>query len=382
MKTLHILGEITKARGGPVAALRGILEATSAPPFQNSVLCADMPGEELSMPDGVAIHRFPLSFPARFLRSAAALRWLNGHRHEFDLVVIHEIWPLLVLQAGVLLARSNIPMVVIPHNSLDPFDLEKKKQIKRILGHCFVRRMLQGTSVVLAATGREAARFQLFGASPPTGVLPLSVPDNVSGGDRMAFRRRFGIGERERVALFFGRLDPKKGVDLLLRAAADMEGSAPAFRLVIVGGGREACEREIRALAASLFSKDSVVFTGFLSGPGRADAFAAADVFVLPSRYENFGIAVIEAMHAGVPALVSNQVFLTDEAVRADAVQLCEPGVGSVVRELRALLESSDRCGVLRGNGARFARGFLPETLAPQTRDCFLKYARPNRSPL
>ena len=104
--------------------------------------------------------------------------------------------------------------------------------------------------------------------------------------------------------LYLGRIHPVKGIDLLLRAWGELHGRKPDWRLVIIGQGEAQHEREVRELAAAL-SLERVQFVGALYGEAKSSAYFNADVFVLPSHSENFGMAVAEALAHGCPAIVS-----------------------------------------------------------------------------
>jgi glycosyltransferase involved in cell wall biosynthesis len=135
-----------------------------------------------------------------------------------------------------------------------------------------------------------------------------------------------------RIVLFLSRFDRKKGLDLLLPAFASLRAQCPDAALVLAGSGDKGLEAQLREQSIALGIADHVFWPGFLSGSEKAAAFADADVFVLPSYSENFGIAVVEAMAAGCPAVVSDQVAIHDDiksagagvVVRCDARELAE----------------------------------------------------------
>jgi glycosyltransferase involved in cell wall biosynthesis len=134
--------------------------------------------------------------------------------------------------------------------------------------------------------------------------------------------------------LFLSRLHPKKGLPLVLEALALARARSDVqLSLTVAGGGDGAYVGELRALAARLGVADLVYWTGHVEGAAKSALLAGADLFVLPSAQENFGIAVAEAMAAGLPVLVSHEVALSAE-VR-------EAGAGAVVpREPAAIADA------------------------------------------
>ena len=126
------------------------------------------------------------------------------------------------------------------------------------------------------------------------------------------FRCRFPETAGRRIVLFLSRLHEKKGLDLLVPAFAAAKKTAPDLHLVLAGPDDGVLERT-RALVAEHGVQDSTTFTGMLTGSDKLAAFAAASMFALPSYSENFGIAVVEAMAAGLPAIISDQVNIYRE---------------------------------------------------------------------
>ena len=123
--------------------------------------------------------------------------------------------------------------------------------------------------------------------------------------DRNDTRARLGI-EEQNVVLYVGRIEPLKGVDILLRAVPMLE-CAQDLRVMVVGGspGNDAELERLKSLTVKLGIADSVTFTGSVPQHVLPDYYSAADVFVLPSHSESFGLAPLEAMACGTPVVVS-----------------------------------------------------------------------------
>ncbi len=117
------------------------------------------------------------------------------------------------------------------------------------------------------------------------------------------------------MVLFLSRVHPKKGVDLLIRAFARADLSDAV--LVIAGPGEQGYLDELGDLVKRHHLNSRVLFVGMLHGRHRIEALVDADLFVLPSYQENFGIAVVEALASGTPVLISDQVNIHQEIVGA-----------------------------------------------------------------
>ena len=167
----------------------------------------------------------------------------------------------------------------------------------------------------------------------------------------------------------------KKGLDRLIRAFAIASRRFDGTRLVIAGPDDEGLRPQLEALARSEGVGERVVFPGMLHGPDRLAALAGADVWALASHTENFGIAVVEALAAGVPTLVSPAVNLAGEIERAGAGFVAEPEPEPFARALAYLLEDEGRRRSYSERGREFARRFDWDALAPRIVDMYERVA-------
>jgi glycosyltransferase involved in cell wall biosynthesis len=150
------------------------------------------------------------------------------------------------------------------------------------------------------------------------------------------------------------RLDPKKGLDLLLPALETLQQEGLDFHLVMCGANPQdrEYERSVHQRVEQSALRSQATLTGFVSGDLKAALLQAANLFVLPSYYENFGIAVAEAMLAGIPVVISNQVHIWQTIQAAESGWICECTESSLTQQLRAALQSPDEC-VRRGHNAQ-----------------------------
>jgi glycosyltransferase involved in cell wall biosynthesis len=142
------------------------------------------------------------------------------------------------------------------------------------------------------------------------------------------------------------RLDPKKGFDLLIPALNQLVAEGQKFHFVLAGSNAQdpAYEQQIYQQIQDSELVGCTAIAGFVSGEDKAALLQAADLFVLPSHYENFGIAVAEAMVAGVPVVISDQVYIWDQIQQAEAGWVCPCTVAGLVAQLRlALADGAER---------------------------------------
>ena len=155
---------------------------------------------------------------------------------------------------------------------------------------------------------------------------------------REAFRTRYGLGDAT-VCLFMGRLHPRKGVEVLVRAFK--QANIANTRLVIAGP-----DEGMLALLQAI-KDDRTIMTGYLDGQERLAALAAADIFCLPATGEGLSMAALEALAAGLPAILSPGCNLP-EVAQYGAGLIVEPQVEPLAAALR---RAADGCGAARGYG-------------------------------
>jgi glycosyltransferase involved in cell wall biosynthesis len=319
---------------------------------------------DLSMPirdNGVVLWYFARQ-SAFYTFSLPLTRWLATHAGRYDIVHIHALFSYASLPAAFFARRSGVPYVVRPLGTLSRWGLaHRRPSLKRLSFPLIERRILAGAAAVHYTSVQEREEASALCIAAPSVVIPnpVEVP---SPGElhRGRFRTRHALGGRK-IVLFLSRLDPKKGLDLLLDAFSQVCRLHPEATLVIAGEGNKAFVSGLQARASRLGLGADVIWAGHLEGAAKWEALVDASVFALPSYSENFGIAAVEAMALGVPVVVSDQVGVHHEVsgVRAGAVARCE--AGALARELTAILDDKALAKEMGRNGKELARTSFSE---------------------
>jgi len=202
--------------------------------------------------------------------------------------------------------------------------------------------------------------FRPFQCNPVVVNYGTSVPAGDAEAQRTAFLSHYPELRDKRIALFISRIDRKKGCDLLLHAFAQVCGRTPEWHLVMAGPDRSGWMAALRRLAADLGIEERITWTGMLSGDLKWGAYRSADVFVLPSHSENFGIVVSEALACGLPVLISNKVNIWRE-IEDDGAGLVaadtEEGTAGLLHHWMKL-PAQERAGMRQRATACFLRRF------------------------
>ena len=270
-----------------------------------SVWCTDPADVASRAAPGFEVVTFPVTGHRRFAFSRAAEH--RARTAPADIVHQHGLWTAQGRVTGVFRSRG-ITTVVAPHGMLAPYALSRSPWKKRAALAWFESRNLHQASCLHAASEAEVTTFRKFGLRVPAAVIPNAVsPEWLSArGDRSAFRRRHGIDEGARVMLFLSRIHPIKGLPMLLAALARHRDQLHDWRLLIAGPDEAGHRAEVERLALQLGVTDMILFPGALYEADKRDAFAAADLFVLPTHTENFGIVIAEALASSVPVITTH----------------------------------------------------------------------------
>jgi glycosyltransferase involved in cell wall biosynthesis len=194
---------------------------------------------------------------------------------------------------------------------LDAWALRAGRLKKAVYWRLIERKNLERAACLRALTENEADQYRELGLKTPIAVIPngVSVPARISS------EQFFGAYPRLRdfdLLLFLGRIHPKKGVDVLLEAWSKVHGDFPRAHLVIAGPGQEEMQEKLERIIRRSDLAKSLTFTGMLQSDLKWSALAAAKAFVLPSHSEGFSVAVLEALAAGTPAIVSKQCYFPE----------------------------------------------------------------------
>lgn len=259
-------------------------------------------------PDGVLLRVFPnvsnrLAYRLQFFVPLGLERFLREHSGAFDMAHLHGCHNLPAAMAAQHLRRAGVPYVLAPHGTAPR--IERRRLAKYLFDCTWGRGLLPHASRILAVTDAERRQLLALGADPER-IRIVPNPVDLSEFDpppaRERFRARHGMG-REPIVLFLGKLTPRKGVDVLLRAFAAL--GRRDVRLVIAGNDM-GHGTTLRRLAQHLDVTGMTAFCGLLTGRDRLEALADADVVAYPSKDEIFGLVPVEALLCGTPVIVAD----------------------------------------------------------------------------
>lgn len=380
LRVLQFLPSVESASGGPVrSTLANCRAAHAADPGIETVLVSTRHGLESGwerelrgrLPAGMNLELFPQFGRHTRNLSPALLRWLWRHAGEFDLLVLRPLMHPLGTAGGWIARRRDLPYLVVPHGTLSEWTFRHRRSwLKRIYFRLVERHTLEGAAALRftsEAERREARRLDVRGES-------VVIPHPYAPRDEFE-----ASPERDPdLVLFLSRLDPKKGIDLLLDAIPRVREVRPGLRLVLAGSGNPSYEKAVRRMIEDRGLAEIVELPGFVSGEAKDELLRRAAVFVLPSREENFGIAAVEALDAGVPVVISGEVDVAPEVERYGAGRVVERSPEAVADALARVLTRPDEAREMGARGRQLvAEQFAPEVVGPEVASLYRRLAVP-----
>ena len=306
---------------------------------------------------GVMVTYFPVHAP-RFWETCLPLgRALRADAGKFDLMHLHSLYMYHDRAGAAAARRAGIPYIVRPHGTLDPYIFKRRRTRKAIFEWWFQNRVLEQAAALHYTTEDEWRLAAPVSRNPHGFVVPngLDTDEFADLPEKGAFRAKHPeIGNRP-IVLFLGRLNFKKGLDLLAPAFGRVLAAGHDAHLVIAGPDDDMAEKT-RGWLAAADALDRTTFTGMITGDDKLAALVDASMFVLPSYSENFGIAVAEAMACGLPVIISYAVYFLqeDESAEAGLVGPCD--IDITARNIMQILDNPARASEMGANGIRLVR--------------------------
>ncbi len=232
---------------------------------------------------------------------------ISSEREHIDVIHQQGIWSGISRVANLWREKYEAPTVIAPHGSLEQWALENAAWKKRVAMLAYQARNLREAACLHAMSKLEARGFREFGSQKPTAVIENGISDRwlQSEGDEAAFRSKYQIADDRRVMLYLGRISPVKNLCMLVKAMARIGDALQNWLLVIAGKDEFDYCAEVEATIRELHMEKQVRFVGSLYDEDKRNAFAAAEIFVLPSLRESSSLVVLESLGAVTPVLTT-----------------------------------------------------------------------------
>ena len=361
MKVLQVVPSLAPEWGGPVKVVNELAGALEVIGVSSEIISAQ--GRRVGNPETVTndipIHLFETGPIARLwtAHTPGLKKTLARKIPDFDLVHIQELWHYPGYIASKIARSRNVPYIVTIHGELNEWNLQQKRLKKQIYMTAIQRGILQKSAALHAITQAESNRIRQLEIETPVAMIPNGTHteefENLP--DRSQFVSRYPELENRLIVLFLGRIQQKKGLDILAQAFGNLVRTRHDVRLVVAGPDEDNTLTEIKTILKSQGALEKAVFPGMLTGEQKLEALSAADIFALTSYSEGFSVALLEALSAGLPLVITDECNFP-EVGDSRAGFVVRPNDSETASALMSLLDSADLRREMSENARRLVR--------------------------
>lgn len=344
---------MSREHGGPTLAVRQMLAAMRSTDISLDVATTDDGHPETSAGHNVFyFHKVAIfyKFAPRFVI------WYWRHAQDYDAVHIHALFSFMSTVAGFISMCRDVPYILRPLGTLAPYGVSQRRPWLKSLSMTLIEGpLLRRAAVVHFTSYAELEEARQLNFRFRSVVIPLaaqSTPEHTA--EMVQEPMNLSRFDHPKI-LYLSRLDPKKNLEGLLHAFVEVSKRVSDARLVIAGSGDVAYVASLVRLCDELEISSSVAWVGFVSGAAKADLMNQAALYVLPSFSENFGIAVAEALAAGLPCVVSTGVALATDIVEYSAGRAVAPEPHALATAIIDLIQDSTALKSASNNAVRLA---------------------------
>lgn len=350
--------------GGPIKSIQALAKALVGMGTEVSVYTTNSDGPvDLDVPvatpvslDGVEVTYFQVRWPRRYFYSPALRAALHRTVRKYDLVYLAWLYVYTTAIGARESLEQGVPYVISPRGMLDKNAVAKKSGLKKKVYLATQRRYMRGAAAIhFTSAGERESAIENFPDRQAL-IVPNGIEFNTQQMASDAELTSLGVPECKPLALFLGRLNYIKGLDILAKAWPEVARKVPTAHLVIAGPDDDHLYESMRREFALQGVLDSVTYVGMVPPNVAASLLRRCSLLVSPSYLESFGMAIVEAMAAGIPVVVTDRVNIARDIAAADAGVVTACSGEAVAQAVAALLQDPGRAAAMGSRGREFAR--------------------------
>jgi glycosyltransferase involved in cell wall biosynthesis len=281
---------------------------------------------------------------------------LLNNIQKYDLIHITAIWNFPVWAAAFVCKLYNKPYIISPHGTIYPETVALKSSfIKKLYYNLLAKPCLTNAAAIHFTTTDEQISVSNFlnlktRSFVVANGIDLSEFINPNFSGLPPFYSYFNQLNDHPYILFLGRISYKKGLNMLIDAFSEVIKTYPQLKLVIAGPDNENYKEQLLKQSEGLQISHAIVYTGQIIDHQKITAYRDAEMFVLSSYSENFGMSVVEAMACNCPVIISDKVGICTEIADADAGIVVSTNTASIKNGIIALLENKNKAETIKTN--------------------------------
>jgi len=307
----------------------------------NSLETLDINLEKWISYKGYRVKYFPCWHRNDLILSQPLIAWLNQHITDYNLVHIHTVFSPMMSLVSWICRINKIPYIITPHGMLEPWALSYKAWKKGLYYTLIDEPSLHKASAIQGISRSETSNLKSLRLKSPIILIPNGIheQDFKSLPQPEIFYQSFPHTRNKTLILFLGRIDPKKGLDLLAPAFAKVHAQFPETHLIVAGPDNINFLPTAKSYFSEAACSHAVTFTGMLTGATKYAALAAANIYVAPSYSEGFSMSVLEGMAAALPCVITTGCNFPEAAV-AEVASVVDINTEQIANALINLLQN------------------------------------------
>ena len=352
MKVLQVIPSYVPAYhiGGPVSAVHDLCRALARHGIEVSVFTTTIGLDQMPSPlparnniDGVEVTYFPASLFKKYNHAYGIARAIRREIQNYDIVHVHSVFSYTTLVACATCRENKKPYLLNPWGALDKDMINfRNRMLKMAYIKIIERNNLETASVIQVSSDYERIKIQALGFNRNIEIIPPGINFQEYSKQDDLLRARYPELKDKKIILYLGRIHPKKGIAILLKAFCKVIATRDDTYLVIAGPIDGYAKRIIRFVKDDSALNKRVIFTNMLLGSDKVAAFYSSDIFVLSSYGENFGIAALEALACGLPVILTKEVGLSADVEEYGAGLIVNQDISEISEAMERLLSDSD----------------------------------------
>lgn len=271
--------------------------------------------------DGVKVLRFKnvsnrLAKKSNLFLPRGFKKYFKNHVRDFNIVHLHAFYTYQNIVAAKYCVKYGVPYILHLHEKFDATSEMGKSTVKRAFLKLFGKKIIKNAKKIFVLSENEKLNLLKFDKTLINKIEIIPNPAPVYLGkcsSKSVLRRKYGLSPDNKVILSLSRLSFLKGVDLLIGAFSDLIKKDERFRLIIAGPDERGQKSKLKQIIKDQGIEDKVIFTGLANEKMKEDLFCVSDIFALFSRYESFGIVVLESLAHNIPVCLSRDVGIAKE---------------------------------------------------------------------
>ena len=348
MKLLIVVPALGTIYGGPSKSVVELAQALGkhvsvdlVTTNANGSKVLDVPLNTWQPKTNYRVQYFPYWGWGDYKLSLSLTQWLFEHITDYDLVSTNAIFSLTNFPAYWACQQHQVPYIITPRGMLEPWALSYKSWKKSIYYTLLEKPALQNAKLIQMLASTEAEQIKPLNLKTPITIAPNGIhrQDFEKLPNPELFYQQFPDTRNKTLILFLGRIDPKKGLDLLATAFGKIQTQFPQAHLIVAGPDNIGFLPKAKDYFAKAGCLEAVTFTGILTGSLKYAALAAANIYVAPSYSEGFSMSVLEAMASGLPCVITTGCNFP-EAAKANAAYVVDINADAIANALTNCLQS------------------------------------------